>query len=393
MKAIILAAGHGKRMQPLTLTQSKCMIPVANKPIIGWTMDFLEKADEVLVVARRDQKDLLDYLSGRKKTKIVFQDELLGTGHALLQCKNHVQGTFMVMNGDDFYGREDIEKALSQAAPLMAVHESNQPEKYGVVETNNGVVKSLEEKPAQPKANTVNCALYVLNDSVFGILENLKKSPRGEYELTDVIKHFIENAEQGADVKAHLFDVWIPMSYPWSILDVNEYILKEKGSMIADDVEIRKGVVLEEPVCIGSGSVIGPNCFIRRYSSIGSNCKIDQGIEIKNSIIMDNCFISHNSYVGDSVIGRNCNIAAGSIFANLRLDEKNVKVVINGERMDSGTKKLGAIIGDNVKFGVRVTVMPGKRIWPNLLIPPCMTVDEDIKKDLPLSRWQEKREE
>jgi bifunctional UDP-N-acetylglucosamine pyrophosphorylase/glucosamine-1-phosphate N-acetyltransferase len=90
--------------------------------------------------------------------------------------------------------------------------------------------------------------------------------------------------------------------------------------------------------------------------------------------------------VGDSIVGANCNIAAGSIFANLRLDEKTIGMKIDGKHVDSGHKKLGGIVGDNVKFGVNVTVMPGKRIWPNMMIPPGITVEEDIEKQPELKK-------
>lgn len=134
--------------------------------------------------------------------------------------------------------------------------------------------------------------------------------------------------------------------------------------------------------------MVGPNCYIRKYSSIGKNCKVGQAVEIKNSIVMNSSFVSHLAYVGDTIIGRNCNVGGGTIFANLRLDDKNVKVEVNGTRVDSGRRKLGAIVGDNVKFGTRVTVMPGKRIWPNLMIPACHTVDEDMKSEMPLSKFR-----
>ena len=107
-------------------------------------------------------------------------------------------------------------------------------------------------------------------------------------------------------------------------------------------------------------------------------------------MLLENSFASHLSYIGDTVVGKNCNIGGGTIFANLRLDDKNVKMEVNGKRIDSGRRKLGGIVGDGVKFGTRVTVMPGKRIWPNILVPACHTVQEDIKKDLPLSKYQKK---
>ena len=125
---------------------------------------------------------------------------------------------------------------------------------------------------------------------------------------------------------------------------------------------------------------------VRRF--VDRNCKVGQAVEIKNSIVMDSSFVSHLAYVGDSIIGRNCNVGGGALFANLRLDDKNVKMEVNGIRVDTGRRKLGAVVGDGVKLGARVTIMPGKRIWPGLLVPSCHTVEEDMKSEVPLSRFQ-----
>ena len=397
MKAVIIAAGRGTRMMPLTLTMSKGMIPVANKPLLEWTCSFLDFCDEIVIVANKDQKDLLDYFSqdndvqrtsvASKKIRFVFQEQALGTGHALLQAEQYVDGNFIAMYGDDVYRKDDIEKIAAANEVALSSFISENPHLYGVVETKDGFVIGLEEKPQEPKSKLVNCGLYMFDKNIFTYLRKIQLSPRGEYELTDAIRLMIKNSIK---IKNHAVSNWIPLSYPWNILDANRYMLDEYGTSIHKSVEIRPGAVIEEPVAIDEGSIIGPNCYIRKYSSIGKNCKVGQAVEIKNSIIMDNSFVSHLSYAGETIIGRNCNVGGGTIFANLRLDDKNVKMEVNGLRIDSGHRKLGAIIGDNVKFGTRVTVMPGKRIWPNLLVPACITIDEDIKSEIPLSKYGEK---
>lgn len=384
MKAVIIAAGRGTRMQPLTATMSKGMLPVANKPLLEWTCSFLDFCEEIVLVVNKSQTDIIDFFKNNKKVKLAFQDKPLGTGHALLQVEEHIEEKFITIYGDDIYGKEDIEKISRLDGLALGSFVSDNPKIYGVVEGSEYIV-SLEEKPEEPKSNLVNCGLYLFDKRIFSYLKKTALSPRGEYELTDAIRLMLKD---GIRIRNHQVGTWIPLSYPWNILDANKYLLDKYGSNIHPSAEIRHGAVIEEPVAIGAGSVIGPNCYIRKYSSIGRNCKVGQAVEIKNSIVMDNSFVSHLSYAGETIIGRNCNVGGGTIFANLRLDDKNVKMEINGTRVDSGKRKLGAIIGDNVKFGTRVTVMPGKRIWPNLLIPACMTVDDDIKQEVPLSRYR-----
>ena len=386
MKAVILAAGRGTRMLPLTVTMSKGMIPVANRPLLGWTCSFLDFCDEIILVVNESQRDIIANFLNNSKVKLVFQEQALGTGHALLCAEQHVEGKFLLVYGDDIYGESDIKAISEMEPPVVSSYKSGNPEAYGVLEIDNNQVIGLEEKPQHPKSNLVNCGVYLLDSSIFGTLKKIPVSPRGEYELTEAVKILIEEDK----VKNYTIKTWIPLTYPWNILDANRYILDKYGSNIDKSVELRQGAVIEEPVSIGAGSVIGPNCYVRKYSSIGRNCKVGQAVEIKNSIVMDNSFVSHLAYVGDTIIGRGCNVGGGTLFTNLRLDDKNVKMEINEARVDSGRRKLGAVVGDNVKLGARVTVMPGKRIWPGILVPACHNVEEDIKTEIPLSNFRKK---
>ena len=383
MQYVILAAGIGKRLRPLTETMSKAMIPVANKPILEWTLGAIDSRD-VMVVVRKDQRDIIEHFEGR--CDFVYQDRPKGTAHALVQVKDYISDNFLAMNVDEFITKNDMNKLEHLKELHIACHHSKMPQNYATLELEKGKIKNIEEKPKNPKSNLVNSGIYVFDERIFSAINKIKPSPRGELEITDAIKFLIDN---GNELLPFMLEEWQTITYPWDLLDVNEFLLQQHGSQMGN-TEIRSGAVIEEPVAIGNNAIIGPNCYIRKNSSIGSNCKIGNAVEIKNSIIMENSFVSHLSYVGDSIIGKNCNIAAGSIFANLRLDEKNVGMRINGNYVDSGHKKLGGIVGDNVKFGVNVTVMPGKKIWPNIMVPPGMTVEDDMEKQLPLKRSKKK---
>ena len=384
MQAVILAAGKGTRLQPTTLTMSKGMIPLANRPILAWTREYLDFCDEIIIVASRAQHDIINYFANDTKVKIIFQEKQSGTGDAVRAAEKLIRGHFILVYGDDIYDEESM-REISKLGLAIGSSMHEKPENYACLEMHDGFVVGIEEKPDRPKTNVVNTGLYVLDKSVFPYLHKLRLSPRGEYEFTDAIRLMIED---GVHIREHRVKAWLPITYPWNLLEANRYLLDKNGSLIDKSAEIRPGSVIESPVAIGPNAVIGPNCYLRAYTSIGANCKIGQAVEVKNSIIMDNTFASHLSYVGDSIVGRSCNVGASAIFANLRLDEKNVKIEVNGVRIDSGRRKLGAVIGDNVKLGIRVSIMPGKRIWPNISVPSCHTVDEDIKTELPLGRYQ-----
>ncbi len=377
MQAVILAAGSGTRLRPITDNMSKPMIPVANKPIIGWTIEALSAVcEDVIVVVRPQQQDIINYLQEFPMCRVVFQTEPLGTAHAALQAESLIEDRFLLINGDEIIQRDDIRKFAGQECLSIACARTD-PRRFAAIYVESGRVKRIEEKPAEPKTDLASSGMYLLDRRIFDAIKRTGRSRRGEYEITDSLGMLIAD---GAEIMPFVLSKWMTITYPWHILDANMHMLDQLGSLIGKDVEIRSGSYIEHPVAIGEGSVIGPNCFIRKYSVIGRNCRVGNAVEIKNSIIMDNTFVSHLSYVGDSIVGRNCNIAAGTIFANLRLDDKSVGMKLDGNIIDSGRRKLGGIVADNVKFGVNCVVMPGKKIYPGIIVPPCKIVDSDIEE-------------
>ena len=190
-------------------------------------------------------------------------------------------------------------------------------------------------------------------------------------------------------------DNWVPVSYPWNLLDANKFLISEikeneiygkieenvfigERVKIGRDSVIKCGSYIEGDVVIGENCVIGPNCYIRGSTSIGDSCHIGANTEIKNSIIFENSNIPHHNYVGDSVIGSNCNLGAGTITANLRHDNKNIFVEVKGKLADTGRRKFGAIIGDNVKTGIGTLIYPGRKIGANKTTKPGEIVYKSI---------------
>ncbi|MBI5332061.1 MAG: NTP transferase domain-containing protein [Candidatus Aenigmarchaeota archaeon] len=379
MKAVILAAGKGTRLEPVTSTRSKPMIPLANKPLLEWTVEnLIHIVDEIVLVVRKDQQDIIEHFSGTLKIKFVYQDEPRGTGHALLCCEKEIDSRFILLNGDEMIPRSDIETLSKKTELQLSVFYVENPKKYGVLKIEGNKIKKIDEKSETPQSNIVSAGLYLLDKRIFNYLKKIKPSARNELELTDGLNLMFAD---GIVVEPFSLSQWVTITHPWDYLDAQKLILDQTGTQIGRNVKIRPGAFIEEPVAIGDGAVLGPNCFIRKYSVIGKNCRIGNAVEIKNSIIMDNSYVSHLSYVGDSIVGKDCNIGAGCIIANLLLDDKKtIKVKIRDDVIDSGKRKLGAIIGDNVKFGVNVTIMPGRMIWPNMMIPPCTLIANDIKQ-------------
>jgi bifunctional UDP-N-acetylglucosamine pyrophosphorylase/glucosamine-1-phosphate N-acetyltransferase len=129
--------------------------------------------------------------------------------------------------------------------------------------------------------------------------------------------------------------------------------------IIGEGTVVRNGAYIIGPVVIGKNCDIGPNCFIRPSTSIGNNVHIGNGVEVKNCVIMDDTKIGHLTYIGDSVVGYGCNFGAGTKVANLRHDGKSIKSIIKGKRVDTGRRKLGVIMGDDVHTGINTSINVG----------------------------------
>ena len=391
MQAIILGAGKGTRTYPLTLVKPKGLLKIANKTIIEHNLDQLQGlVDEVIIIVGNDMiKDYLGNSYRKIKLKYVEQKDASGTGMAIIKAKALLKDKFIVMNGDDLFSRKDIEKCVKHDYCVLG-KKVNDLHRFGELILEKGFVKEIKEKPDK-KNGIANTGLYVFKTDIFDY--ELRKSKRGEYEIVDYIKHLVNDNK-----KVHnevVKDYWLAISYPWNLLDVNEFFLSkiktkikgdvEKGATLKGEVVIGKGTVvkassyIEGPVVIGKDCVIGPNCYIRSGTSIGNKSKVGNAVDIKNSIVGDNSCIAHLAYVGDSVIGDNVNVAAGVITANLRHDNENIKTPVKGEHVNTGRRKLGTIIGDNVKLGIYTSIYPGRKIWPNKTTLPGEIVNKDIK--------------
>lgn len=388
MDVLILAGGEGKRMRPLTLTRPKVMLNVCGKPILEWNLKILTKFFEnINVVIGYKKEKIIEYFKdsyNSKKINYIEQKEQIGTGNAILIAEENIRGKFLVVNGDLLFSESLIKNFLNFSKNYkncLCVKKVDNPSQFGVLNVDeSNLITELEEKPENPKSNLINAGIYIFDENIFDLLKNLKKSERNEYEITDAIKILIKNKE----IYGYISDeFWKDVGYPWDLLDANEFLMKDingeiKGKIeenviiknkenlyVGEGTEILSGSYIIAPCYIGKNCKIGPNTFIRPYTSIGDNCHIGAGVEIKNSIIFNNTNVPHLSYVGDSIIGENCNLAAGTLIANLRHDNANVKVNINGKVIDSKRRKLGAIIGDNVKTGINTSILPGTVIYPN----------------------------
>ena len=394
-------------MRPLTFTKPKFLLPVAGKPALDHVLLLLRNAgiDEIAMVVGYGKEQIVErYGDGSGlgiKLRYLHQKKLLGTANAVSLSEDFVGGDrFVVMNGDTLVDQESLNALLKRyeevssdknLGGVMATIEVDEPEQFGIVFLKGGKVSEIVEKPRRVKSRLANAGIYVFDCAIFEAIKRTKKSKRGEYELTTSMQILIDSGEA---IYPSPVNLWADIGRPWDLLVANEYFLRgqrgeihgkvEVGASIEDNVyvgegsRIRSGSYILGPTYIGEDCDIGPNCFIRPCTSIGDDVRIGNAVEVKNSIIMDNTNIGHLSYVGDSVIGSNCNLGAGTTIANLRLDEKPIKMEVGGKVISSGRRKLGTIIADNVRTGINCTINVGVKIGPDSAVGPGAIVYEDV---------------
>jgi bifunctional UDP-N-acetylglucosamine pyrophosphorylase/glucosamine-1-phosphate N-acetyltransferase len=335
------------------------------------------------------------------RLKYIEQPSVLGTGNAAGVAEPYVENDFLLVYGDLLFSSEAVKSVQSlfnneKPVAAMALVPVDNPESYGIIQMDkNHRVIGVIEKPSREKAPSklANTGLYAFSSEIFDEIRKIKSSVRGELELTDALSLLIKRKAAVLATEISKND-WIDIGRPWDLLEANSWALKrmkhkvlgeiEEGAhilgpvSIAETARIRSGAYIEGPTIIDEGSDIGPNCYIRPCTSIGKKVRVGNAVEVKNSIVMDGTHIGHLSYVGDSVIGEKCNFGAGTITANYRLDSGTVKMVIKDSMVDSGRRKLGAILGDEVKTGINTLTMPGVKIGFKSCIGPNYIVYRDV---------------
>jgi NDP-sugar pyrophosphorylase family protein len=139
-------------------------------------------------------------------------------------------------------------------------------------------------------------------------------------------------------------------------------------------VKVEKGAYIQGPCWIGDGTVIRSGAYVREYVLTGENCVIGHGTEVKHSIFLDRACAAHFNYVGDSILGNDVNLGAGAKCANLRFDHQMIRIRFEKNKIDTGLKKMGAILGDHAQLGCNAVSNPGTLFLPKTTCAPCMNV-------------------
>ncbi len=386
MLAVILGAGEGTRMRPLTYTRPKVMLPVRGIPIIEHIVNSCVEAriKRVIIVTGYQGEVVRSHFDEAQhgaQIEYVTQEKQRGTADAISQVKDLIDERFLALNGDSLISPltlKSLAKTQQDSAVVIAAKRVKEPTHYGIIDVAGDTVLKIVEKPNKPASDLANLGIYAFKPMIFDAIAQIHTSARGEYEITDAIQLMIKEGH-----KVRYLDVreeWIDIGRPWDLLYANELLLQtlecknegivEPFATIEGAVKIGRGTIVRNgsyimgPAIIGERCEIGPNCCIRPSTCIGNGVKIGNAVEVKNCIVMDNSRIGHLSYIGDSVIGQRCNFGAGTVVANLRFDEKPIKVA----GVHTGRRKLGVIMGDDVHTGINSMINVGTSIGPGSMV-------------------------
>ncbi|WP_306058643.1 sugar phosphate nucleotidyltransferase [Natronococcus wangiae] len=362
--AIVLAAGEGTRLRPLTQNRPKPMLPAATKPILEYVFDQLvdaEISELVVVVGYRRDRVQSHFGSTYRNVPITYvtQEKQLGTGHAVLLAESEVSGTCLAINGDQIVDSRIIGDAVEAhdrtAGATIALLQRPNVELYGGVRIDDGTVTSITENPRDGHGYYLNAGVYVLEPGAFEAVRETE--PRvGEHHLVDGLSTLIDSGEivRGAVSEG----LWVDATYPWDLLDVSFELFDagvvdgDSGTVGRETTAVHDSAELREPVVIGRDSAIGPGAVVGPYACLGENVTVGSNAVVERSVVDADTTIGANATVVECVTGTGVGIGPGSTIPGGPGDVRVGDTVYEDEA-------LGALLADRVTDQGGVAYVPG----------------------------------
>lgn len=359
LSAVILAAGEGRRLAPLTNRRPKPMVPVVNKPLLEHVLEAVVAAGiEHVVLVVGYQRDRIQTHFGDGDDwgvhiEYATQERQLGTGHALAQAESSVNGPFLVLNGDriiDPSAVEAVRDALleSDTSTVIAVSRSSRPREYGVVTLDGARVSNIVEKPVGETPSTIiNAGIYGFDTDIFETLDQIEIGPDGEYQLTAALANQIDDG----GVRAVRYDGrWLDVSQLWDLLSVTAKVLDTSGGTTSGGYDT--GAVVSETSHVDETASIGANTVIGRGTTVDENVHVGANTTIERSVIFPDATVESGAVLRDCIVGANATVGA-----NVTVASGETTVLVDGTAHDGVT--LGGVVGDNATIGGGVSFEPG----------------------------------
>jgi len=334
MKGLILSGGKGTRLQPITHTSAKQLVPVANKPVLFYGIEAMAEAGIVdigIIIAPETGAEIRAAAGDGSRFGVqityVEQDAPLGLAHAVLTAEQFLDNDpFVMYLGDNLLqgGISGLVESFRASKPdaLILLTPVPDPENFGVAELDGGRVVRLVEKPKQPATDLALVGVYMFTAGIHDAARAIEPSARGELEITDAIQYLVDG---GRRVEPHIVKGW------WKdtgrlddMLEANRLILdriepRVEGDLIESQcdgrVVVEPGARLERtsvrgPAIIGAGAQL-TDCYIGPYTAIGEDCVICEA-EVEHSILLAGSSVRNlEGRMESSLLGRNVTISRG----------------------------------------------------------------------------------
>ncbi|MDP8926229.1 MAG: NDP-sugar synthase [Actinomycetota bacterium] len=361
MKAVILVGGQGSRLRPITFSVPKAMVPLRNRPFMGYMMDFLRAGglDGAVLSLGYLPDPIQEYFAGQDldgfSVDYAVEDHALGTAGGIKNTEDYLDGEpLVVVNGDVLSGmnlRVAIEKHKeSDALATIVLISVEDPTVYGLVEVDHDMqVHRFIEKPAADEVTTnlVNAGIYVLEPEVLGMI------PVG-IEVS-IEREIFPNLQAEGRLRAYVSSsYWKDIGTPRSYLAASHDVLS--GAVGAgEDFDflqvhsssvVGKGVKVLPPVSVAAGCVLGDGATLGGRSSLGRGCRIGEGAVVEGSILFDGAEVEPDAVVRGSIIGPNARVGQEAIVRGL------------------------SVLGANCAIGEGNVLDQGVRINPGVVLPP-----------------------
>ncbi|PSQ27019.1 glucose-1-phosphate thymidylyltransferase [Halobacteriales archaeon QS_9_68_17] len=387
MKAVVLAAGEGQRLEPLTNLRPKPMVPIANQPLLEYVIDSVSDAgiDEILLVVGYKRERIQTYFGDGHRWGVdieyAVQEKQLGTGHAVLQAEDHVDDEFLVLNGDRIITADLVEQLVEKrrdtAETVMAATRADDPSEYGVVTLDGDRVTGITEKPRATTApsDIVNAGVYAFDQSVFDAIRDINPDPTGELALTAAIERHLDDEPVRA---VRYRGLWVDVSYLWDVTAVTAQVLDELDDPIQNGVA-DEGAQVADDVRTGSDTRVGANATVRRGSALGNNVTVGANAVLSNVVAFDDATIGDGAVLNDCIVAENATVGPNTTVPGGPAD-----VVVDGTCCES--VDLGAVVGDNASVGGGSVLVGGTVIGDGATVQDGVTVSGRVPTDAEVRR-------
>ena len=405
MNALVLCGGVGNRMRPLR--EDKFLLDLLGRPLLLHIVDRLRDVGFnrfTFVGNAGNVEDLRRLVEGGLDDlpcRVVVQEDRSGMAGAMEAAGEFLDGPVLIVSSNDVLEeaayRKMVETVESQDcdAALLACRVGRYfPGGYLVADADMHVTHIVEKpEPGSEPSDLVSVVVHYHRDPL-KLLEALSRVETSRDDRYEVALDLL--MREGSRVIAVPFaGFWCPLKYPWDVFPVMEHFvwsvlrrvamsarispraIIEGPVLVADGARILENAVIRGPAYIGRNAIIGNNVLIRGGCHIGAGSVVGFSTEVKHSYIGRECWF-HSNYVGDSIIADGCSFGSGAVTANLRFDEGDVNVRVNGDRVATGMDKMGVVMGRRCQVGINASLMPGVLVGPRAVVGPHVCLAENL---------------